>query len=377
LRIRYSTEKDGRRVKKALVYTQDEHGIDFSKVDPDAVMIVHRLRANGFETYIVGGAVRDLILGKAPKDFDIVSSASPASIRKVFHNARVIGHRFRLVHVGVAGKIFEVSTFRSLKDGLTSNTYGSIEEDVQRRDFSLNALFYDPLEQLVVDYVNGMKDMQKKLIRPIIPLATIFVDDPVRMIRAVKYGAATGFHLPFALQWKIRQQAPLLATVSPSRLTEEIFKLIHSSQADRLVESLEAAGLYSYMQPNAATLMREDSAFRARYVQRLAALNQNEKSSEEKSVAALIAAHLEANAAQVWDAEHFTELFTAARQFVLPMNPPRMLLDRAVRALFLEHGVSLKRVRLLDEPPRRRRRKPPAGNAPIPQTPSPDDPPSD
>ncbi|MDR2028904.1 MAG: polynucleotide adenylyltransferase PcnB, partial [Treponema sp.] len=228
MRIRYGAEKDGRPVKKAIVYTRNEHGITFADVDPDAVYITERLRANGYETYIVGGAVRDLILGKRPKDFDIVSEASPSRIKKIFRNARIIGRRFRLVHVYFGPKIFEVSTFRSLKDGSTSNTYGTIEEDVLRRDFSLNALFYDPGEQVVVDYVGGMKDIREKRIRPIIPLSFIFKDDPVRMIRVVKYATLVGFKLPLRVRWKIKKQAPLLTPVSPSRLTEEIIKIIHS-----------------------------------------------------------------------------------------------------------------------------------------------------
>ncbi|GHV88820.1 hypothetical protein AGMMS50267_11800 [Spirochaetia bacterium] len=155
MRFRYATQKNGRPVKKAIVYTRDEHGITLADVDRDAVYIVDRLRANGHETYIVGGAVRDLILKKKPKDFDIVSEANPARIKKIFRNARIIGRRFRLVHVYFGPKIFEVSTFRSLKDGTTSNTFGTVEEDVLRRDFSLNALFYDPQKQEVVDYVGG------------------------------------------------------------------------------------------------------------------------------------------------------------------------------------------------------------------------------
>jgi poly(A) polymerase len=254
VRIRYSAEKDGKPVKKAIVYTQNEHGINFSDVDAEAVYITERLRANGFETYIVGGAVRDLILGKKPKDFDIVSAASPARIKKIFRNARIIGHRFRLVHVYFGPKIFEVSTFRSLKDGTTSNTFGAIEEDVQRRDFTLNALFYDPLQQLVVDYVGGMKDIKEKRIRPIIALNEIFKDDPVRMIRAVKYGASTGFKLPLRLRWKIKKESGLLASISPSRLTEEIFKIINASAAPKIIDSLDAAGLYQYLQPRAVEL---------------------------------------------------------------------------------------------------------------------------
>jgi poly(A) polymerase len=338
LRIRYSTEKDGRPVKKAIVYTQDEHGIDLSKVDTDAVMIVKRLRANGFETYIVGGAVRDLILGQAPKDFDIVSAASPANIRKLFRNARVIGHRFRLVHVALGKKLFEVSTFRSLKDGLSGNTYGTIDEDVQRRDFSMNALFYDPIEQLVIDYVDGMKDIWKKQVRPIIHLATIFVDDPVRMIRAVKYSATTGFHIPLQVQWKIRRQVSLLSSISSSRLTEEIFKILHSPHATRIIENLDAFGIYAYLQPNAAARM-QNHEFRAQYLQRFAA----EKNSTEAALAPLVATFLENDSSIVWDEAHFKDICVAARSFVLPMNPPRVLLDRAVRLLFREHGVIVKR----------------------------------
>lgn len=355
MRIRYSTEKNGRHVKKAVVYTQDEHGIDPSKVDTDAVMIVKRLRANGFETYIVGGAVRDLILGQEPKDFDIVSAASPASIRKLFRNARIIGHRFRLVHVPAGARLFEVSTFRSLKDGLTSNTYGTIEEDVQRRDFSMNALFYDPIKQLVIDYVDGMKDIWKKQIRPIIPLATIFTDDPVRMIRAVKYAATTSFHIPLQVQWKIRRQVSLLSSISPSRLTEEILKIIYSPHAARIIESLDAFGIYVYLQPNAAARM-QNHEFRDQYLQRFAA----EKTNMEAALASLVATFLENDTSTVWDEDHFKEACLAARSFVLPMNPPRVLLDRAVRLLFKEHGVIVKRAPWFADSPRRR--KHPAGH---------------
>ena len=142
--IRYGKEQNGRLIKKAAVYTREEHKINFADVDSDAVFITGRLRANGHESYIVGGAVRDLILGKKPKDFDIVTDAIPARIKRIFRNSRIIGKRFRLVHVYFGPKIFEVSTFRSIKDGHTGNTYGAIEEDVLRRDFSCNALFYDP-----------------------------------------------------------------------------------------------------------------------------------------------------------------------------------------------------------------------------------------
>jgi poly(A) polymerase len=352
LRIRYGAEKDGKPVKKAIVYTQNEHRINLADVDGDAVHITERLRSEGFETYIVGGAVRDLMLQKKPKDFDIVSEASPTRIKRVFRNSRVIGRRFRLVHVYFGPKIFEVSTFRSLKDGLTSNTYGTIEEDVLRRDFSLNALFYDPGKQVVVDYVGGVKDIKRRLIRPIIPLSYIFKDDPVRMIRAMKYAVATGFKLPLTLRWKIKKQAFLLGPVSPSRLTEEISKIIHSPCAAQIIESLEAYGLYRYIQPNASRLMKESENFRARYLRSLETLNRESGDAAKtgEALAALIRDYLEDFVD--WNAEGITEnyrsAFMGARQFVLPMSPPRMELDHAVRFVFAEHGQNVKKIRFLE-----------------------------
>ncbi|MDR2185912.1 MAG: polynucleotide adenylyltransferase PcnB [Treponema sp.] len=347
MRIRYGAEKNGGLIKKAVVYTQDEHGINFADVDPDAVSITDRLRSNGFETYIVGGAVRDLILGKKPKDFDIVSAASPSRIKKIFCNARIIGRRFRLVHVYFGPKIFEVSTFRSLKDGPTSNTFGTVEEDVLRRDFSLNALFYEPRRQIVVDYVGGMKDLRNRKIRPIIPLSKIFTDDPVRMIRAVKYAVTTGCRLPFFLRLKIKRQARLLLPVSPSRLTEEIFKIIHSPFAAGIVENLELLGLYTYLQPNASALMKENPSFRAGYLRGLGEIPSGGSGGE--TLAALIRDYLEDFID--WDAgtaENYKNAFLAGRRFVLPMNPPRLELDRAVRLIFNEHGINIKKFRFFE-----------------------------
>jgi poly(A) polymerase len=331
-----------------MVYTKDEHGITFSAVDPKAVYIVERLQASGYETYIVGGAVRDLILGKNPKDFDIVSSANPSRIKKLFHQARIIGQRFRLVHVRFGSQVFEVSTFRSLKDGLTSNTFGTIEEDVLRRDFTLNALFYDPLKQLVVDYVGGIPDIRKKRIRPIIPLATIFKDDPVRMIRAIKYAAATGFTLPLLLKWQIKRQAPLLAGISPSRLTEELFKIIRSPSAMRIIERLMIFGVYEFLQPHASHLMKERPDFRIRYLDSLKRIScEGFKGAPGEVLAVLIQDYLEG--LTQWNSEipdHYKNTFMAARRFILPMNPPRIELDHAVRRIFKAHGITIKKLRV-------------------------------
>ncbi|GHU43947.1 polynucleotide adenylyltransferase [Spirochaetia bacterium] len=352
MRFRYSKGADGKTVKIATVWTADEHNINISDVDSDATYICSRLHIEGFESYIVGGAVRDLILGKKPKDFDIASAATPQQIKKIFRNSRIIGRRFRLVHVFFGPKIIEVATFRSTKDGGTGNTFGTIAEDVRRRDFSLNALFYDPERQLVIDFVGGLKDINQKKIRPVIDPKIIFKDDPVRMIRAVKYSVSCNFSLPFFLRTKIKSEAGLLSTVSPSRLTEEINKIIYSACTALIVEQLVQLGLYSYLQPEASALIKRSELFKEHYFSTLKKLNDDKNSSREDerryilSIAALFRDYVED--CVDWTqppVELYKATFIAARKFVLPMNPQRLYLEKAIRLIISEHGVVLRKVR--------------------------------
>ena len=164
---RYGTDNNGNLIKKAVVYTKSEHFISNKKIDPDALQIINRLRDAGYTAYVVGGAVRDLIVGNVPKDFDIVTDATPSKIKRIFRNSRIIGRRFRLVHVVFGSKIFEVSTFRSNEEGSVGNEFGTIEQDVMRRDFTMNALYYDPLQEQIIDYVGGMRDIKKHILRPV------------------------------------------------------------------------------------------------------------------------------------------------------------------------------------------------------------------
>jgi len=340
MRYRYSAGKDGKPEKKAIIYTHDEHGIKFADVDVEAVSIVRKLKSSGYDSYIVGGAVRDLILGKKPKDFDIVSAASPTKLKKIFHNSRIIGRRFRLVHVYFGQKIYEVATFRSLKDGNTSNTFGTIDEDAFRRDFTMNSLYYDPVKQVVVDYTGGMEDIKNKLVKPIISISEIFKDDPVRMIRAVKYAAMTDFSLPVKLKWKIKSQSNLLTSISPSRLTEEIFKIINSGKTSAIVDLLDKMGLYSYLQPKAAELMRKNAGFRQKYLESLTALNGVEK-YHGQALGALFYDYLES--IRSWESgviEDYKEVFNMARSFVIPMNPPRSEMEHALRKFLSNHGIT-------------------------------------
>jgi len=350
MRYRYSADKDGKLVKKAVIYTGEEHGINQADVDGEAVSIIRKLKSAGFDSYIVGGAVRDLILGKKPKDFDIVSAASPSKIKRIFRNARIIGRRFRLVHVYTTQKTFEVATFRSLRDGHTSNTFGTIDEDVLRRDFTLNALYYDPEQQIVVDYVGGMDDIKKKLIKPIINLNEIFSDDPVRMIRAVKYAAAAGFSLPGNLKMKITSQSNLLTSISPSRLTEEIFKIVNSDKAGVIVEFLDRMGIYSYIQPQAAQLMRKNSNFKKSYLQTMAQLKGTEN-IKGQAISSLFVDYLESTSE--WkpsQIENFKEICKTARDFMLPMNPPRFELEYAVKKFLAAKSITIKRLHLPVKP---------------------------
>jgi poly(A) polymerase len=347
LRFRYSRSNGGKTEKKAVVYTKDEHNINVRDLDRDAAHICSRLCAEGYETYIVGGAVRDLMLGKKPKDFDIASAANPAQIKKVFRNSRVIGRRFRLVHVYAGSKIYEIATFRSVKDGVAGNTFGTIEEDVLRRDFSLNALFYDPAQELVIDYIGGVDDIRKRIIHPVIQLDIIFRDDPVRMIRAVKYAAMTGFEIPAKLRNRIKLDAPLLTNISPSRLTEEITKIITSACPASIVSLLEAYGLYKYLQPNASGMMANDEKFKERYMRSLENLAQ-ESGQKSGAIRALIDDYIESSTD--WGeatAESFRKTFFAARKFILPMSPQRLNLGNAVREIFARHGITVKKNRPL------------------------------
>ncbi len=353
--IRYGTDSKGRTVKKALVYTKDEHKIPQSQIDSDAVFIVKKLKDHGFDAYIVGGAVRDLIVGKTPKDFDIVSDATPSKIKKIFRNSRIIGKRFRLVHIFFGTKIFETSTFRSIADGSVGNSFGTIDEDVLRRDFSINALYYDPINELVIDYVNGVEDIRKKVLRSIIPLDRIFVEDPVRMLRAIKYSVTTGCKIPHKLKNKIIHSAPLLSPVSPSRLTDELLKILNSGFSRQIISAALDTDLYIYLQPAATNLMIEDKNFAKSYLNNLSLLDELVKTDKNARLGEKLYFILKDFVENLTDwkvekkvqshgisGELYKNTWSRCRNFILPMNPQRTELDFAVRKILLEKGIKLK-----------------------------------
>jgi len=221
-----------------------------------------------------------------------------------------------------------------------------------------------------VDYVNGMKDIKNKQVKNIINLSDIFTDDPVRMIRAVKYAAATGFSIPLNLKMKITSQSNLLRTISPSRLTEEIFKIINSDKAGVIVDMLDKIGLYSYLQPQAAELMRKNTNFRKSYMQTMTALKGREN-QRGQAISSLFRDYLEG--AYEWKPgpiENYKDICKSVRNFVLPMNPPRFELEYAIKKFLSAKGITIKRTPFRQaaegETPakrRRRRRKPKSESA--------------
>ena len=352
--IRYSPDAKGKAVQKALIYTKEEHGINIELIDPDAIRIISHLRNYGYEAYLVGGAVRDMIIGKTPKDFDLVTNAEPAKIKRLFRNSRIIGKRFRLVHIFFGQTIYEVSTFRSLADGTTGNSFGTMDEDVQRRDFTLNALYYDPIKEQVIDYVGGVQDLRLRRLKPVIPLKNIFRDDPVRMLRAIKYAVSTDCAIPFMVRCSIRKSAVLLQPISPSRLTEEIIKILNSGRSHGIVTEALNYRMYKYLQPATASLIKDNPKFAKNYLESLISLDALVASGDEQRLGQKLVFILTDLIALITDwkgipSEVYTNVYNECRQFILPMNPPRMELEFAVRMCLKQGGLNIRTPRIRDK----------------------------
>ena len=269
-------------VGKRVEVPKSEHGIDPNLVDERAVKVVSTLANGGFEAYIVGGAVRDLLVGLRPKDFDVATNATPEQVKGLFRRAFIIGRRFRIVHV-VFGRgrqerglseVIEVSTFRAMVDAaaaeqvggnektskselagkshvvdaegrvLRDNVWGPQIDDAARRDFTINAMYYDPVREIVVDYHGGIKDVKKKLLRMIGDPAARYREDPVRIIRVVRFAAKLGFEIEAKTRAPIKEMAALLDNVPASRTFDEMIKLLQTGHALASIEELKKQGLH-------------------------------------------------------------------------------------------------------------------------------------
>lgn len=235
------------------------------EVDPDALKVVRRLLNAGHEAYLVGGCVRDLYLKRRPKDFDIATSATPEAIRKLFRNSRIIGRRFRLAHVFFGSKIIETSTFRTAPntsgDDLLitqDNEWGSVEDDARRRDFTINGLFFDVETGRIVDFVDGMDDLDGRVIRTIGDPKVRFQEDPVRMIRAVKFAARLGFDFDPTTWDALLEVAPDILKCSQARVLEEVYKLLRGGAARRSFELMLETKLMQHLMPKFLELFGDD-----------------------------------------------------------------------------------------------------------------------
>ena len=232
--------------------------VQFDKklLDLDALKIVKKLNKTGYEAYLVGGCIRDLLLGYAPKDFDIATNATPEQIQKIFKRSRIIGRRFKLVHIMFsARKFIEVATFRSGRNNPTSkkgmvlrdNFYGSLEDDIFRRDFTINGLYFDVQTSQVIDYVGGLEDLEKLQIKMIGNPSERFEEDPVRMIRAVRFKAKLKATIDSNLNKIILNNAHLIENIPPARLYEEVIKLFHNENSLQVFHELSNLGILKYL----------------------------------------------------------------------------------------------------------------------------------
>jgi poly(A) polymerase len=253
------------------VIPRAEHTLSRRDIDSEALKVLYRLRQSDHIAYLVGGSVRDLLLGRRPKDFDIGTSAHPYQVKKLFRNCWIIGRRFRLAHVKFGPKVVEVATFRRqlqpgeevAQDGVPAapvspggetlihhdNTFGTPEEDAFRRDFTINALFYDISTFSIIDYVNGVEDLRAGIVRSIGEPAVRFREDPVRMLRALALASRLDFTIDEPILEAIRAERQEIARSSPARLLEEFYKILRSGAAEKTFRALAAAGLLAPVAP--------------------------------------------------------------------------------------------------------------------------------
>ena len=319
------------------IYNNSEHSIQDNTIDRDVIGIIKRLKRRGFRAYIVGGAIRDLILGVAPKDYDIVTDATPSQVRRVFSNCRIIGKRFRLIHVYFgAHKIIEVATFRS---GRNVNAYGRIEEDVWRRDFTSNALYYDVITHYLIDYVGGYQDICAGKLVPVIPIDDIFSEDPVRIIRALKYSSRGGLTIVRPLMHAIRRDAHLIKGVSSSRLTEECIKILSSGHAREIFINLHSCAILQFLQPNLAILMQK-----RRNMPRINAVLQklDAHTDYDAHLSSVLSMYFSLFEFDFYDTDS-RQRMRMAKKAIRPITPPNSVVAHAMEQYYNEYRRNRKR----------------------------------
>lgn len=289
-------------ISEPLIIQRSEHIVSRANISENSLKVLYRLRSAGYQGYLVGGGVRDLLLGREPKDFDIATDAKPEQIRQLFRNCRLIGRRFRLAHVRFRDEIIEVATFRGLHDPsdeadedgaeretdngriLRDNVFGTVEEDAWRRDFTVNALFYSVEDFSVLDYVGGMADLRDGVLRLIGDAEQRYREDPVRMLRAARFAAKLGFRIHPDTETPLARLAPLLLDIPPARLFEEVLKLFLGGYAVQTFELLRHYGLFEPLfAQTERSLAHEEKGFPITFVAR-ALENTDKRIAEGKPV---------------------------------------------------------------------------------------------
>jgi len=262
-----------------LIFSRDQHPVSRKLLSPNALKVLYRLNKGGFDAYLVGGGVRDILLGFKPKDFDIATNATPDEIKELFRNCRLIGRRFRLAHIVFGREIIEVATFRGHHDNaseqeksckktskqsedgmlLRDNIYGSIEEDAERRDFTINALYYSAKDFKVYDFANGVQDVNDKVIRLIGDPETRYREDPVRMLRAIRFATKLDMQISNDTKAPIKELSTLMANIPAARLFEEFLKMFIAGKAVANFEQLRTYNLFGYFFPAVEQALNNES----------------------------------------------------------------------------------------------------------------------
>ena len=286
------------------------HGIHKTDVSSAALKTCEGLHAAGFKAYLVGGCVRDALLGKTPKDFDIATDATPEQVTRVFRRARIIGRRFQIVHVTWGREIIEVTTFRGTQENaetdehgrvLRDNAFGTIEDDARRRDFTVNALYYDPQADILLDYHKGVADLKAKVLRIIGDPESRYREDPVRMLRSARFAAKLGFTIEPKSREPIAALGPLLRNIPPARLFDEMLKLLTSGYAMACLKQLREEGLHHGMLPMLDMILEQQGG--AHFIE-TALAHTDERVRQDKSVSPsfLFACLLWPQVRKRWDA---------------------------------------------------------------------------
>ncbi len=253
-----------KKARLPVVYKRPEHCISRKNIDPDALRVLYRLSGLGYTAYLVGGGVRDLLMGRKPKDFDVGTSAKPSEVRQAFRNCFLIGRRFRLAHVRFGDKVIETATFRqnsqtvgeiiehAAEGPLEDNTFGTPETDAYRRDFTVNGLFYDIKDFSVIDWVGGMKDIERRIIRSIGDPEIRFREDPVRMMRAIKFSSRLGFTIERKTAAAMKKLHSCILTAAVPRVCEEVFRLFPYGHSEEAFRQMWECGMLGDLLPELA-----------------------------------------------------------------------------------------------------------------------------